>query len=228
MSYKLENWTKSILGTILQFTARKLANWPFRSFLGKRNSAPSIEVQISDSILRCRFSGNLWQISQRTMKEWKKIPKATQFSRWVINWWVPRERNLSAKWLGKFLITFQWTGKYPRYLLDLLQRVGGVGRRLRDGTKSIKSFNKKVFTRSNEFFLSRLMASWWFSGHKKPLGAKIVSCFFFVSIMNKIGECPVTCEKIRAIRSVSSDSKLHTRVPFFGQSSWVWSGRRFA
>lgn len=31
--------------------------------------------------------------------------------------------------------------------------------------------------------------------------------------MNKIGECPVNCEqKIRAIRSVSSDSELHTRV----------------
>lgn len=118
------------------------------------------------------------------MGEWKKIPKATQFSRWVINCWARRECNLSAKWLGKFLITFQWTGKYPRYLLDLLQRAVGAGWRFRDEIN-------QIFRQESVYTLRWLFSFvWWrlddfLVTQKKPLGAKIVSCFFFFCVNNE-------------------------------------------
>lgn len=161
---------KSTIESILQFKLPGVVDFSEWDAL----PAPSNKAQAS--FLRCRLSGNLWQIHPRTMEEWKKIPKATQFSRWVINWWALRERNLSAKWLGKFLITFQWTGKYPRYLLDLLQRAVGSGRRLRDEIN-------QIFRQESVYTLQWLFSFvWWrlddfLVTQKKSLGAKIVSSF---------------------------------------------------
>lgn len=166
------------------------------------------------------------------MGEWKKIPKATQFSRWVINCWARRECNLSAKWLGKFLITFQWTGKYPRYLLDLLQRAVGAGWRFRDEIN-------QIFLQESVYTLRWLFSFvWWrlddFLVTQKNLSVLrlfLVSSFF-VSIMNKIEECQVNWEKkLGAIRRVSADLKFHTRVwleiLFLGERSFEEFGMRF-